>query len=130
MAVKRKSTSKSKKKSKSKDMIQTHAMEEKQGSDFEKTTLDQVWGDVGSSRYGTLDEEEYSSRIRSMNKTDLHAHAVKFGILPVDNRQLLTTRLIREFKKHVLGYRKPASKKTKISKEPSRAVKSILAEGR
>ena len=53
MAAKRKSTSNNKKKSK--EMIQTHAMEEKDS--FEKTTLDQIWGDTGFSKYGTLDEE-------------------------------------------------------------------------
>ena len=103
MAVKRKKTSKSK--AKSKEMIQTHAMEEKES--YEKTTLDQVWGDTGSSKYGTLDEDDYASQIKAMNRTDLHAHAVKYGILPVDNRQLLTSRLMREFKKHILGYKKP-----------------------
>ena len=132
MAVKRKTTSKSKKRSKAtkpkrEKMIQTHAMEEKES--FEKTTLDQVWGDEGYSKYGTLDEEEYTSSIRGLNKTDLHAHAVKVGILPVDNRQLLTSRLTREFKKYVLGFRKPKSepkRKTKVSDD----IKSILAEGR
>lgn len=126
MAVKRKSTSKSKKKSK--EMIQTHAMEEKQS--FEKTTLDQIWGDTGFSKYGTLDEEKYVSQIKGMNKTDLHAHAVKIGILPVDNRQLLTSRLVREFKKYVLGYRKPSQVQKNDNKEPSDTAKSILAEGR
>tara|TARA_R100000742_G_C4274266_1_gene94176 strand:+ start:127 stop:519 length:393 start_codon:yes stop_codon:yes gene_type:complete len=130
MAVKRKTTSKGKKKSKakSKEMIQTHAMEEKDS--FEKTSLDQIWGDTGFSKYGTLDEEKYSADIKTLNKTDLHAHAVKMGILPVDNRQLLTSRLIREFKKYVLGYRKPSSKQKSKTTEPSDKVKSILAEGR
>ena len=126
MAVKRKKTSKSK--AKSKEMIQTHAMEEKES--YEKTTLDQVWGDTGSSKYGTLDEDDYASQIKAMNRTDLHAHAVKIGILPVDNRQLLTSRLLREFKKHVLAYKKPISSSTKDQKEPSDVAKSILAEGR
>lgn len=126
MAVKRKKTSKSKEKSK--EMIQTHAMEEKQS--YEKTSLDQIWGDTGNSKYGTLDENVYTTQIKGMNKTDLHAHAVKIGILPVDNRQLLTSRLIREFKKHVLAYKKPVSSSKKENKEPSDRVKSILAEGR
>ena len=125
MAVKRKKTSKSK--AKSKEMIQTHAMEEKES--YEKTTLDQVWGDTGSSKYGTLDEDDYASQIKAMNRTDLHAHAVKYGILPVDYRQLLTSRLMRAVKKHIIGYKKPTPQKNK-NKEPSAKAKSILAEGR
>ena len=126
MGVKRKKTSKSK--AKSKEMIQTHAMEEKES--YAKTSLDQIWGDTGNSKYGTLNEDTYATQIKGMNKTDLHAHAVKVGILPVDNRQLLTSRLLREFKKHVLAYKKPKSSGSKEQKEPSDVAKSILAEGR
>ena len=39
------------------EMTQTHAMEEKES--FEKTSLDQIWGDTGLGRYGTQDEEKY-----------------------------------------------------------------------
>lgn len=110
-----------------KEMIQTHAMEEKES--FQKTTLDQVWGDKGSSRYGTLEESSYIEKIRNMNRTDLHSHAVSVGILPVDNRALLTSRLTREFKKHILSFKKPHEKKRK---KPivSERVRSILAEGK
>ena len=64
MAVKRKKTSKSKEKSK--EMIQTHAMEEKQS--YEKTSLDQIWGDTGNSKYGTLDENVYTTQIKGRIK--------------------------------------------------------------
>ena len=64
MAAKRKTTAKVKKKatvkskqtkakSEKKEMIQTHAMEEE--TKFEKTSLDQIWGDTGLSKYGTQD---------------------------------------------------------------------------
>ena len=109
-------------------MIQTHAMEEKES--FQKTTLDQVWGDTGFSKYGTQDEQEYLSTIKGMNRSDLHSHAVKYGILPVDNRELLTTRLLREFKKYILSYKKPTKAEDKASKKTSKKASSILAEGR
>ena len=52
MAAKKKTTAKRKtnatKKAKDKQMMQTHAMEEKES--FEKTTLDQIWGDDGTSK--------------------------------------------------------------------------------
>tara|TARA_R100001443_G_scaffold111401_1_gene124156 strand:- start:3858 stop:4241 length:384 start_codon:yes stop_codon:yes gene_type:complete len=127
MAAKRKTPNKSKKTS-PKKIMQTHAMEEKQ--EFEKTTLDQIWGDEGNSKYGTLDESTYTTQIKAMNKSDLHSHAIKLGILPVENRELLTNRLLREFKKHVLSFRKPKQTSAKKPQDVSQAVKSILAQGR
>ena len=128
--AKRKNTPKTKAKArtKAKEMIQTHAMEEKES--FQKTTLDQVWGDTGFSKYGTQDEQEYLSTIKGMNRSDLHSHAVKYGILPVDNRELLTTRLLREIKKYILSYKKPTNAEDKASKKTSKKASSILAEGR
>ena len=127
MAAKRKTPNKSKKTS-PKKIMQTHAMEEKQ--EFEKTTLAQIWGDEGNSKYGTLDESTYTTQIKAMNKSDLHSHAIKLGILPVENRELLTNRLLREFKKHVLSFRKPKQTSAKKPQDVSQAVKSILAQGR
>ena len=128
-SVKRKTVKKTpKKKAKAKkEMVQTHAMEEKEP--FQKTTLDQIWGDKGSSKYGTLEESVYLNKIRNMNRSDLHSHAVTVGILPIDNREILTTRLAREFKKHILSFQKPHEKKRK---EPtvSERSRSILAEGK
>ncbi|HIL27155.1 MAG TPA: hypothetical protein EYG21_07205 [Nitrospinaceae bacterium] len=127
ITAKRKVVKKTTAKVKKKEMIQTHAMEEKES--FEKTTLDQVWGDKGSSRYGTLDEGNYSNEIGSLNRSDLHSHAVKMGILPIDNRELLTSRLMREFRKHVLAFRKPKRGK-QIRKGLSGTASSILSEGK
>jgi len=128
-SAKRKTVKKTpKKKTKAKkEMVQTHAMEE--NKPFQKTTMDQVWGDTGSSRYGTLEESAYQKKIRNMNRSDLHTHAVSVGILPIDNRELLTARLTREFKKHILSFQKPSDKKRK---EPaiSERSRSILAEGK
>ena len=110
-----------------KKMVQTHAMEEKES--FQKTTLDQVWGDTGSSRYGTLEESAYLGRIKSMNRSDLHSHAVSVGILPIDNRELLTARLTREFRKHILSFQKPHEKE-RVKPIVSERTRSILAEGK
>jgi hypothetical protein len=109
------------------EMAQTHAMEEKES--FEKTSLEQIWGDTGMGRYGTQDEDKYLGRIKGLNRSDLHSHAVKMGILPIDNRELLTSRLVREFKKYVLSYNKPKSTPIK-GKRVSGKARSILAEGR
>lgn len=139
MAAKKKTTAESKNTRKAKvktkvrtkakvtEMTQTHAMEEKES--FQKTSLDQVWGDTGLGRYGTKDEDKYLASIRGLNRSDLHSHAVKMGILPIDNREILASRLIREFKKYVLSYNKPKSTPIK-GKQVSGKVRSILAEGR
>ncbi len=118
-----------KKKTEAKEMIQTHAMEEKE--EFEKTTLDQVWGDEGLSRYNTMEEEVYLDQIKFMNRSDLHSHAISIGILPIDNRDILVARLTREFRKHILSYQKPkkktpAKRKAKLSSKARR----VLSEGK
>ena len=118
---------KAKAKPKAKEMIQTHAMEENES--YEKTTLDQVWGDTGSNKYGTLNAEDYSNKISSMNRSDLHSHSVTVGILPIDNRELLVSRLKREFRKHILGYRKPR-KSRESAPGVSDKTRSILSEGK
>jgi hypothetical protein len=91
------------------------------------STLDQVWGDTGNSRYGTFDVEEYKNQLREMNRTDIQTHATKLSVVPVENREMLEKRLVKEFEKHTLSYRKPDSPKLKgVSSEAMR----ILSEGR
>jgi hypothetical protein len=96
---------------------------------FKPTTLDQLWGDTGISKYKTLDENEYSRQLVDYNKSDLQAHAISMGLVPVDDRERLTQRLIKEFRKHINNYRTPdtlSSKQGSVSDD----VKRILDEGR
>ena len=108
-------------------LSQVHGKKEKQ--EYEPTTLDQIWGDDGTSLYGTNDPETYQSRIFDMNMSDLQAHASRVGIIPVDNRNMLTDRLLREFTQHISAYRKPATAENENTSIPDK-VKKILAEGR
>ena len=55
MAAKRK-TSKASAKKGLKNLSQIHGEEEK----FQPTSLDQVWGEDGSSTYGTMNDAEYA----------------------------------------------------------------------
>ena len=121
MAAKRKTT----KKKSVKNLSQTHGKEEK----FEPTTLDQIWGDDGLNMYGTMVEDKYETEIDEMNMSDMQAHASRVGIIPVDNRNTLRERLLREFRKHVASYRKPVDN---ASPEPSvtKEMRKILSEGR
>jgi len=114
-----------KKKKSLEEMSQIHAMEEK----FVPTTLDQIWGDEGLFKYGTMNEDDYIQKLDEMNKTDLWSHASKIGLVPIDNIPHLKRTLISEFKKHVSSYRKtagPQEAQAKIDKE----VLKILAEGK
>jgi hypothetical protein len=125
MATKKKTTSRAKKKRSTKSLSQTHGKEEK---NTRSTTLDQIWGDTGLSKYGTMDESTYAEEISSMSKSDLQAHASTVGIIPIDNREMLSQRLLREFRKHVASYNTPREKKVGIT--ISKASKAVLAEGR
>ena len=126
MAAKRKISKKTTAKKKSvKNLSQTHGKEEK----FEPTTLSQIWGDDGLSTYGTLNENAYTIELDNMNMSDLQTHASTVGIIPIDNRQTLRERLLREFRKHVSAYKKPVH----AAESPSRIdpeVMKILSEGR
>ena len=120
------------KKSSLKDLNQSHGKVENEKG-FQPTTLDQVWGDTGIWKYDTMDANEYETKIRNMPKVDLQSHASKVGIIPVDNREVLATRLVREFKKHVTLYKQPQDKtlgKVHSKEDITEAAKKILNEGR
>ena len=110
------------KKSKLSELNQTHGKVEK------PVTLDQIWGDTGINKYGTLDPVEYVKYVNDLNKSDLQAHAVKIGLVPIDDRSTLISRLKREFNKHVSIYKVQAfqKKESKLSKRS----KDTLSEGR
>jgi hypothetical protein len=124
-------TSKARKTNKKK-ITQTHGKVEKE-NDFVPTTLDQIWGDTGMQKYKTMDPTKYESDLRTMAKVDLQAHASRVGIVPVDNREVLSLRLIREFKKHVSLYKFPQNKtlgKMTSRDQLSAKAKRILDEGK
>ena len=76
---------------------------------FKPTTLDQIWGDNGLTKYGTMDEDEYANQLKEMTKSDIQAHATKVGLVPVDDRERLVKRLMHEFKLYVSAYRHPST---------------------
>jgi len=110
------------KKSKLSELSQTHGKVEK------PVTLDQIWGDTGINKYGTLDPVQYDKYVNDLNKSDLQAHAVKIGLVPIDDRSTLISRLKREFNKHASTY-KVSSLQKKESKLSKRS-KDTLSEGR
>ena len=114
-------------KKKVKEMSQTHGKVDS----FTPTSLDQIWGDDGTGRYSTMVAEEYMDSVRNMSMTDLQAHASKIGFIPIDNRENLEKRLIKEFKRHVSEFRAPKDVGiTPESEKISAKAKKILEEGR
>jgi len=124
-------TSRAKRKS-IKEISQTHGKSE-EANDYRPTTLDQVWGDTGTWKYNTMDASDYEKSIREMPKVDLQSHASRVGIIPVDNREILATRLVREFKKHVTLYKHPQDKSPSninSTSDISKLARKVLEEGR
>ena len=116
----------SRKTPKLKSISQTHGKEEKS----QPTTLDQVWGDKGDGKYKTNDAAVYETDIREMNLTDLQMHATQIGLIPVQNREVLTKRLIKEFQKHWNSYQYAPVVKNKNYSDLPQSVKDTLSEGR
>lgn len=114
----------SKRTKKLENLSQTHGKLE----NVQYKTLDQIWGDTGSGRYSTNDEKEYLNIISEMNKSDLQAHANKIGLVPIDNRELLTKRLMAEFKKFVSLYKIPKTKENTVRLD--KKAKDVLSEGK
>ena len=106
------------------ELSQSHGKEE----GTHPTSLDQVWGDTGISKFGTLDVEEYAANLNDMNKSDLQTHATKVGLVPVDDVSLLRKRLTKEFTKHVSSFRTP--QKTQGVAKVSKDALKILGEGK
>ena len=93
------------------------------------TTLDQIWGDTGLQKYGTNNFDQYKDYLRSLNRSDIQAHAIQVVMLPTDNYEILVARLEREFRRHTSAYQAPADNNKK-QKKISKDVQKILSEGR
>jgi len=124
---KAKASSKGSKPKKVDEMSQTHGKVE----NFEPNSLDQVWGDTGETRYGHLDEKKYEEELNNMTKSELFAHASKHGIIPIDNRDQLEKRLIKEFNRYSLEFKKPHHQEDPIRMDNiSLEARKILEEGK
>jgi len=121
--MKKKPTKKAKK---LESLSQTHGKEEK---DFEPTTLAQIWGDDGVSKYGTLNEGKYVEGLNDMHFSDVRTHAADLGLVPIDDRALLTKRLLSEFRRHVGEYTMPKENKEE-PKKIDEEIQKILEEGK
>ncbi len=114
-----------------KDMSQTDGMAIDETPKTEPSTLNQVWGDDGTSIYKTMDIDVYEQVLSNMSKADLKNEATRVGLLPIDNMQQLKARLVREVKMHVSSYKRPASTgKPQNPLDVPDKIRKILEEGR
>lgn len=75
---------------------------------FKPMTMEQVWGGDGTGKkYSTLDSAKYQEELASLTRTDLHRHATKIGLVPVDNLNLLKKRLVLEHKRYCSAFKYP-----------------------
>lgn len=94
------------------------------------TSLEQILGDTGISKYGTLNYDEYKNKIDEMLIVDLQSEALRIGLIPNVEPKELKARLLREFQRHINQFRISESKLGKnISGEFSKEALKILREG-
>jgi hypothetical protein len=92
-------------------------------------SLDQILGET-LSVYTTTNVDTYEQQIRDMNNTDLQSHAQKVGLVPVDDRRVLASRLVSEFKKWVSTITpQRASSKVQSFSDLNLKAQKILREG-
>jgi hypothetical protein len=93
------------------------------------TSLEQIWGYDGLSKYGTMNEDEYLARINDMMTVDLQNHARDVGLRPDVEPRILKDRLLTEFRRHIGQFRSVASKKLVKPKPIPSKIQRILKEG-
>jgi hypothetical protein len=81
--------------SKKSSMLQIHGKDESETKRV-PSSLDDILGE-NLSTYTAKSSDEYRSQLCEMNMTDLQAHAYKIGLIPTDDRRILTDRLAQEF---------------------------------
>ena len=59
-------------------------------------TLEELWG-FGDDKFGTTDSDEYKKKLSLMNKADLQRACIKIGVMPHDERNRMTERLMKQF---------------------------------
>jgi hypothetical protein len=102
--------------------------EEKETPEYQPTTLDQLFGDTGLSKYNTLKQEEYEGQLEEMNSAELRRHAIEVAhVVPAISPERTKKRLLIEFQKHVTAYQIPKTP-AKKDKEPSKAALRIMSE--
>lgn len=97
-------------------------------SKYEITSLDQLFGENGFSKYKTMDIGDYKEQISEMDTASLREHAIEVAhVVPSTNRDRLEKRLLIEFQKHINAYQTPRIQQ-KPEKKPSKEALKIMSE--
>jgi len=92
-------------------------------------SLDQILGE-NVSVYKATTSEEYRQQIAEMNQTDLQAHALKVGLIPIEDRKVLVARLAQEFDRWQVRMMPQGSiANAKKLEDLDEKVRKILREG-
>ncbi len=110
-----------------KNMLQIHGKEETVKR--QPSSLDEILGET-LSIYTANSSDEYRGQLSEMNMTDLQAHAYKIGLVPTQDRKVLTDRLAQEFTKWNSRYGSNiAQGKVKSVEDLDAKAQKILREG-
>jgi hypothetical protein len=110
-------------------IMQIHGKDESVKATNMATSLDDILKE-NLSFYKSKNADEYKSLLAEMNMSDLQAHAYKIGLVPTDNRQILTSRLVDEFIRWNSRFNTRISNdNVSSSDELSAKVQKILREG-
>jgi hypothetical protein len=110
-----------------KNMLQIHGKEETVKK--QPSSLDEILGET-LSVYTANSSDEYRGQLAEMNMTDLQAHAYKIGLVPTQDRKVLTDRLVQEFVKWNSRYgSNTIQSKIKSVEDLDAKAQKILREG-
>lgn len=99
--------------------------------DKQPKSLADILGLTKKSPYETTDQAEYEKYLKSMNLSDLQTHSIKIGIVPNTDRENLTRRLAKEFKRHNSSYLGAIEGgMPQMDQEKAEIALKILANGR
>jgi hypothetical protein len=88
-------------------MTQIDGKDEKLASSIQvsqKKSLDEIWGRK-FSKFKTVNEDDYATRLSSLTKLDLQQECIKLGLMPHDKRDTMIERLMKECRKHFAAAR-------------------------
>ena len=68
---------------------------------FEVTSLDQIWGTGDNSKFGTMDENEFTTKLKGMTRADLENFARKHGSVIVESSERIRAELLKVFRNYV-----------------------------
>lgn len=121
--------SNTKKRGRKPKIMQIHGKDESSLPSNVPSSLDEILGEK-LSVYTAKNTEEYRGQLAEMNMTDLQAHAYKIGLIPTQDRKILSDRLVNEFIKWNSRFQSPNSDvKVKSITELDNQAQKILREG-